>query len=255
MLPLIAGLAVGLGGAIGKAVGRGKANRQMEKLLKQDPKYVENPIVRQRLGLAQTLLNSRMPGSASVERNIYANQANQLSALNRGATDASQALALASGIGAETNQAFNQLGITEAQDYQRRYGNLVGAQDAMVAEGDKVFNDSVRRYQNLVGIRGAQQENRQNTWGDISNFGFAVANMAASGAFGNGGGGGMDTGRTGNITSGMTGGLQRTSLGNVSSMGVRPTVSPTPTGYRPLTPYMNMQPQIMQYNQPYYTGG
>ncbi len=220
-LPLLAGigLAIGAIGSIGKAAGRRKANKEMDKLLKQDPKYAANPLANQRLALANTLLNARMPGAAAVERNIYQNQANQLGRLDRTATDASQALAMASGIGAGTNQAFNQLGITEAEDYQRRYGNLVNAQEGVIREGDKVFNDDVRRFQNLVGVRGAQQQNRQNTWGDISNFGFAVANMAASGGF-NGMGG--ETNRSvinslqqGGISSGMTGGLPRTQLGNI----------------------------------------
>lgn len=153
----------------------------MDQLLAQDPKYTENPLARQQLGLATTLLNARMPGSAAAERNIYVNQANQLARLDRGATDASQALAVASGIGGQTNQAFNELGMNEAQDYQRRYGNLVGAQQGLISEQDKVFNDDIRRYGDKVAIRGAQNENRQNSWGDISNFGFGLANFSASG--------------------------------------------------------------------------
>ena len=54
--PLI-GLGIGLIGGIGKMFGRGKANREMDKLLAKNPVYNENPLARQRLGLAQTLLN------------------------------------------------------------------------------------------------------------------------------------------------------------------------------------------------------
>ena len=221
MLPLIAGLAVGAIGAIGKAAGRSKANKELRRLEKENPIYSADPrimqMANQRLGLANSLLNARMPGAASIERNIYTNQANQLGALNRTATDASQALAVASGIGGQTNQSFTDLGIAEAQDYYKRLGIQQQAQQGVMDEATRVesnmFGDQVRRFGDKMAIRGAIQQNRQNTWGDVSNFGFAVANMAASGAFGGGG----ETNRSvinslgrGGITPGLTGGLPRT---------------------------------------------
>jgi hypothetical protein len=175
--PLV-GLGVGLIGGIGKMFGRGKANREMDKLLAKNPVYSENPLARQRLGLAQTLLNARMPGAAAVERNLFTNQATQLNRLDRGATDASQALAAAAGIGAGTDNSLMQLGVTEAQDYQRRLNNLTNAQEGVIQEGDKVFADQTRRYNDEFAVRGAQQQNRQNNWGDVSNFGFEFANFA-----------------------------------------------------------------------------
>lgn len=178
MTPLI-GLGVGLVGSIGKAIGRGKANRQMERLLGQDPTYKENPLAAQRLGLAQALLNARMPGAATAERNIYTGAANTMAGYQRAATDASQLLAGGADVQGRTNDAFSDLGQAEAQDYQRRYSNLGMAQEGVINEQQKVFEDNVRRFQNQVSIRGAQNENRQNTWGDISNFGFSLANMAA----------------------------------------------------------------------------
>src|SRR5205085_1584394 len=83
-----------------------------------------NPIAGQRLGLAQTLLNARMPGAAAAERNIYGSQANTMAQVNRNATDSSQVLALAGAAQGQTNQAFSNLETQEAQDYQRRYSNL-----------------------------------------------------------------------------------------------------------------------------------
>lgn len=175
--PLI-GLGIGLIGGIGKMFGRGKANREMDKLLAKNPVYNENPLARQRLGLAQTLLNARMPGAVAVERNLFTNQATQLNRLDRGATDASQALAAAAGIGAQTDTSLNQLGVNEAQDYQRRLANLSDAQQGVIMEGDKVFQDKTRRYNDEFSVRGAQQQNRQNNWGDVSNFGFTFADFA-----------------------------------------------------------------------------
>lgn len=200
--PLI-GLGIGLIGGIGKMFGRGKANREMDKLLAKNPVYNENPLAKQRLGLAQTLLNARMPGAVAVERNLFTNQATQLNRLDRGATDASQALAAAAGIGAQTDTSLNQLGVNEAQDYQRRLANLSDAQQGVIMEGDKVFQDKTRRYNDEFAVRGAQQQNRQNTWGDISNFGFSFANMAAQnpGMFGGQTNGGIS--RMANPTQGL----------------------------------------------------
>lgn len=190
MLPLV-GAAVGLIGAAGKMIGRGKANKEMNSLLAQDPKYVANPIARQRMGLAQTLLNARMPGSAALERNIYSNRANTISNLERNATDASQLLAGGAKVQGQTDDAFQDLQFNEAQDYQRRYGNLENAQEGVIREDDKVFNDGVRRFQNKVQIKGAINENRQNSWGDVSNLGFGLMNIGMSGGLsGMGGGGG-----------------------------------------------------------------
>lgn len=177
----LAGLATGLIGGIGKLFGRGAANKSLSRLQKLDPTYKANPIAGQRLALAQQLLNSRAPGASRVEQNIYANQANRVSNIERGATDASQALALDAAAQGQSNEAFNQLGANEAQDYQRRYSNLTGAQEGVINEGDKVYQDQVRRFGDLAQIRGMQNANRQQNWQDISNMGFGLANFGMAG--------------------------------------------------------------------------
>lgn len=181
MGPLSAiGMGVGLIGSIGNIFGSRRANKRLEALIGQNPAYKENPIAGQRLALAQQLLNARMPGAASIERNIYGNQANTLANVQRNATDASQALALSAGTQGQTNQAFNQLGIQESQDYYNRLGNLTGAQQGMIQEGDKVYQDQVRRFQDLAAIRGAQNQNRQSAWQGIGNLGFGLMNFGAA---------------------------------------------------------------------------
>ena len=181
-LPLI-GAAIGVAGAIGKMFGRGKANREMKRLLAKDPKYVENPLARQRMGLASTLLNARAPGSIIAERNIYANQANQMSNINRSATSSNEALLGGMATQGSTNEAFDRLSEREDMDYQRRYGNLENAQEGVIREGDKVFNDNVRRFGNEAQIKGQINANNQNTWGDVSNLGFGLADFGMNGGF------------------------------------------------------------------------
>ena len=184
-LPIAAAIGLGIGafGAIGKMFGRGAANRDMRKRLAKNPKYVENPISRQRMGLAATLLNARSPGSMIAERNIYANQANQMANINRSATSSNEALLGGMGTLGITNQAFDRLNERDDMDYQRRYGNLVNAEEGVIREGDKVFIDDVRRFGNEFQVGGAINANRQNTWGDISNLGFGLADFGLSGGF------------------------------------------------------------------------
>ncbi len=187
-------ISAGLGviGGIGSMLSAGKANRSMEELLRQQPKYKANPVAGQQMGLAQTLLNARGAGAGAAERNIFQNQANMQGQANRNATDSSQALAMAAAGQGQSNQAFGNLQAQEEQDYQRRYGNLANAQQGVIQEGDKVHQDSVRRFQDTVQIRGMQNQNRQNVWNSLSNLGGAGMALGMSGGsqglFGGGGG-------------------------------------------------------------------
>lgn len=183
MLPLLASLGVGVAGAIGKMISRGKSNRDMRSLIGKDPAYTTNPLAEERLALARTLFNARMPGVLRAEGNIYQNQSNQIGSIERNATSGSQALALGTAAYGQTNDAFQNLAQQEEQDQQRRYGNLVGAQEGMIAEGDKVFQDSARRFGDEVQLRGGIAANRANNWGDLSKMGFSLADYAMNGGF------------------------------------------------------------------------
>ena len=174
-MPLVAGLIVGGIGTIGKAIGRAKSNKELRALQARMPKWKSQE------GLAQTLLNARMPGAAQAERNIYQQEANQMAGAQRGSTSANQLLLAGAGATGQANQAFGQLGQMEAGDYQRRYGNLTAAQQAD-------YSAAQQQYGQQAQIQGAINENRQNTWGDVAGLGFATAGLAAQGAFGGGSG-------------------------------------------------------------------
>lgn len=191
----IGGLGLGLVGGIANLFGAGKAKKEMNELLQRDPRYSASPIAKEQYGLAKTLLNARMPGAAAAERNIYSTQANQLSNINRVATDASQALALASSTQGGTNEALQNLSTQDAQDYYNRLGNLNNAQQGMISEGDKVYQDRIRRFENQSKAVGANIQNRSNSWNSLSNLGFGLMNFGLSGGSGllGGNGGGMPT--------------------------------------------------------------
>jgi len=172
----LASLGIGGLGAIGGIINSFTSGNKLKKLYSQEPQYQVSPYASQRLSMAQNLLNARMPGATSMERNIYGNQANQLANVNRNATDSSQALALGSAAQGQTNQAFQNLGTQEQQDYYNRLQNLSGAQQGMIQEGDKVYQDQVRRFQDLAGITGANMQNRAGAFNSIANLGFGGAN-------------------------------------------------------------------------------
>lgn len=180
-MPIPIGLAIGLAGSVAQMVQRGVANKKLSRLMKNDPTYKENPLVRQRFGLAQSLLNARMPGAASIERNIYGTQGNILSNAQRGATDSNQLLLTGAAAQGQSNQAFENLGLQEAADYQRRFNNYTSSNEALVNEGDKVFGDQVRKFENTLQAEGAKNENTQNTFKDISNAAFALTDYGMAG--------------------------------------------------------------------------
>lgn len=182
-VPLI-GLAIGAAGAIGKMFGRGKANRQLRQLMKLNPEYKENPLAKERLGLARTLLNARTPGAAAVERNIFSNQATTMANAGRAATDASQLLSVGAASQAQTNQGLADLGLMETQDYQRRYQNQSMAQEGVIREQDKVYQDKVRRFQDQLAAQGVMSQNRQAGWGDVANMGFGLMDFGMASGFG-----------------------------------------------------------------------
>ena len=170
----IAGAGVGLVGSVGKMIGRGKANREMEEIKRKVNAMQINPEYAKQLGLTQTQLQGRMAGASQAERNIYQQGANAQANINRAATDPMQAILGAGGIQGQTNQAFNQLAGQEQADYANRLERMMQA-GMSKAQAEDALN--MQKLQMETQLSGAQQENKQNTWGSLSNLGFAAANV------------------------------------------------------------------------------
>lgn len=152
---MIGGLSQMLGGIL-SASAANKARKGLDRLKWEDPVYEASPYAKNTLGLAQTLLNSRMAGSEEMARNTYGAQANTISNINRNATDSSQALALAAGAQGQTDAAFDSLHTKEAQDSYNKINNLNNANQGMTAEHQAMFDDNVRRWMNKVNINQAK---------------------------------------------------------------------------------------------------
>lgn len=181
----IAGLGLGLIGTVGKLFGAGKANRRLDALQASDPSYSANPLSQQRLGLAQTLLNARMPGSTQEQRNIYTSGANAMANTQKNATDSSQILGLGAAIQGQQGQQIAGLAEQDSANYQQRLQNLTGAQEGAIDEGHYVHSDDVRRFGDRAQIQGQKNQNNQNVWQSVASGGFALADFGLNGGFNN----------------------------------------------------------------------
>ena len=228
----IAGVGIGLAGSIGKMIGNSKANKGLGKLLASDPNYATSAagianqkLASGRVGYAQTLLNSRMPGSATIDRNIYGAGAGARAAVSRNATDSAQAALLDSGVQGQESDAFTKSGLNQG-DYQKwAVGNFNNAQQGMADENRYAFGDQTRRFEDQAQIQGAQNANSQNTWGSISNAGFGLANFGMNGGFSGLAGNGKTPAK---ITTGVP--MMGTNTGYPNAGGLPPMNMPSYNG-------------------------
>jgi hypothetical protein len=204
----IGGAVVAGAGTVGGIVGRAKTNKQIREQLKNRP-------MPQISNLAKTQLNARMPGAAQQERNIYQSGSNAMGRTQQAATSAADVMQAAAGIQSQTNNAMSALGLQEAGDYQRRYGNLVN---------EEQYNQA-QRMQDFETVNSAQAaiaQNRAKSWGDALQFGMGVASVGLSGMGGSfgkaGGGGGVN---------------QANAVSNMSKMGYPTANMPSNTGLVP----------------------
>lgn len=183
MIGAIASVAGGLISGLGRLFGGRAQTKKNMRDINALGSYKENPYASQQLSLANNLYNARMGGAAAQEQNILNNQADAQASVNRNATDASQALAIAAGLQGNTNDAFADLATREAADRMNRAGLVMQGQNTMIAEGDKVWADKLRQLQQKIGVRGV---GAQNTVGALDSLGGTAAmfgNMWDQGMF------------------------------------------------------------------------
>jgi len=171
-LPLMAiGAGIGALGSIGKMIFGGKQRRQGKMINPIFNQYKTNPYAKQQLGIAQQMFGGRMAGAAGLERNIFANQANNQSNINRNATDSSQALALGAAGQGQTNQALGDLQTQEAQNKYGMLQNLNQAYGGMISEGNKEYESMLQKFQMDTAQKNALMgAGAQNMFGGISDL-------------------------------------------------------------------------------------
>jgi len=133
---------------------------------------------------ARNLYDARMANAGAIEKDIYGNQANTLASMGRNATDASQMLGLSGAVQGNSNQAFNQLAQTEAEDKQRRYYNVQAADQGVQGAYGNLQNyyggQAAQAQQSANQLMQAGMANQQNAINGIANVGM----MAGMGQFG-----------------------------------------------------------------------
>lgn len=186
-LPL---LAIGAGiaglGAIGKYFSGVKQSKEAKKINPIWKQYESSPYAAQQLGLAKQMFGGRMAGAPQYERNILSSQGNVLDSVERNATDASQALAMAAATQGQTDQSLSDLQTKEAQNKYSLLDNLNQAYGTMIGEGNKVY-DSIREKYMLDAQRkdALASSGAQNKYGAVSDIGSMFMQM---GQLGMGGG-------------------------------------------------------------------
>ena len=196
MIGGISGMAMNTVGTIFGAVAGMKADKKLSKLLNENPSYTQSPYAKERYDLAKTLLNSRMAGSATMERGIQSAAGNAYGNIQRNTTDSSQALAMMAGIQGQAGDQSTNLGRLEGQDYQQKLANLSGAQEGMTTEHKDMFDDTLRRWQDRVNVTMAQNALRQQGAKNINSYGDSMNSSLTSMGSGMGAsqGGGMSAG-------------------------------------------------------------
>lgn len=150
------------------AVQLGKAG----KINPQYSQYKTSPYAEDNLANAENAYNGRMAGATEMEQNILANQAGANAAVDRSATDGSQALAVKAANVGQTNQAFHNVQTQEAQNKYAMLNNLNMANQNMVTEGDKEYQSKLQKYMMDVQQQAAlRQSGITNLFGAINGVG------------------------------------------------------------------------------------
>ena len=167
-------------GLVGGIISRSNANKAARRALANRPTYSPSEEVIKTLALAKSKYGGRAPGASQAERNIYQTAANTQANVNRASTDVAQAILASGNIQGQTNLAFNQLQQQELEDEQRRYQNLVAAEEAMAGEQKQAWQwNQMGKYQDTAAVNAAIAQNRANSWKDVTQAGLAAANISA----------------------------------------------------------------------------
>jgi hypothetical protein len=159
-------------GALGKVFAGIKQNKLANKINPFYQQYQENPLAKENLAVNKNMFYGRMPGAQKAESNIMQAQSNQLASAQRGATDASQLLAVGAGLQGGTNEAFSNLAAAEGQSKAGLLTNLGQAYRGAISEGDKAYESMLQKYQMdsqaKSALRNAGQQNIFGGIGDIA---------------------------------------------------------------------------------------
>ena len=178
-LPII-GAAAGLASIVGKAISRGKANKELKALAGQDPLRQRNKDVDTQYAMTQQLLNAADPYEQEAQRAAVTRYGNTAANIAKGATDASQFISANAAAAGQLQQDQADINAGSEDTYYKNLQLMSQATQARQVENNAQYEDEVRRFENKGQIQGAIAQNKAATWGDVGNFGMGLASLGIS---------------------------------------------------------------------------
>ena len=187
MDPFMVGGAITSGlGALGKIFAGAKQNKLANQINPFFQQYQKNPLAQENLAVNKNMFYGRMPGAQKAESNILQSQSNLFSNAQRGATDASQLLAVGSGLQGGTNEAFSNLAAAEGQSKAALLPSLGQAYRGAISEGDKAYESMLQKYQIDRQDKAALRESgMQNIFGGVGDIGAGLMQYGQFKSLGN----------------------------------------------------------------------
>ena len=121
-------------------------NRQANAIKPQYVPYTKSKYAEEMYALARNRMNGRDAGINQAEANIMQNSANAAASATRNATNPVQALAMAAANQAQTDNAFAQLQMNEAQAEAQRFNSLGLSAEGMMQQEQMLWKEQLRKY-------------------------------------------------------------------------------------------------------------
>lgn len=173
-------------GSLGKIFAGANQNKLANQINPFFQQYQKNPLAQENLAVNKNMFYGRMPGAQKAESNIMQSQSNLLANAQRGATDASQLLAVGSGLQGGTNEAFSNLAAAEGQSKAALLPSLGQAFRGAISEGDKAYDSMVQKYQIDRQDKAALRESgMQNIFGGVGDIGAGLMQYGQFKSLGN----------------------------------------------------------------------
>lgn len=174
-------VAVGVAGAglATKLISSASQKKAAKNIRPEYVPYEESPYAKEQFGVLKNAYNAPMPGMEQAQQNILGSQANFNNQVGRNATDSAQALALGGLSTGVSNNAFSNLAVDNARYKNDMLSNLMQGYEAMIGEGDKVYQSRMDKYMSDVQAKMALRN------AAAQNFGSAINDAQSVAQYGN----------------------------------------------------------------------
>ena len=183
----VGGIGAGLGAAF-KIYQGVRQNSLANKINPVYDVYKGSNAVGQNVAAAQNAYNGRMAGAGSAQENLLRAQQNSFANASRGATDASQLLALGAAGQGQTDAGVNNLATAEGQNQRGLLDNLQQAYGQKVQDDRAINQSQLEKYQIDSGakqaLRGAGMNNIAGGINDAAGMALQLGQLSSMGGAG-----------------------------------------------------------------------